>query len=410
MWLVIFFAGLVFFLAHAIWFSARLARAAATVFPRARPWLRPVRAVYLVVACSLPVLMLGYTVYALIARPETIGPPDSRAYDLLIELPFWLATITSLQISLLVAPIDLVHAALARFGIASGQRWVWRRSALVLAIAAGAAVFVPIRTALDRSSLEVRVTERWSDDLPAELDGFEIALIADMQADQYTGPERLRQLVSATNQARPDLVLIAGDMITRAPRYIEVAAAETARLRAPRGVFACIGDHDNFAYRDRARSLREVREALARHGVPMLDNEVRDIQVGGARLAVLFATNNYVSRIARDTARRLVARTAGADLRVLVAHQPGADLLEDARQGGIDLFLSGHTHGGQVNFWLPFYDLTPSRFETRYLTGSFRLDRMLLVVSSGLGMSVAPFRYRAPATLDVIRLRRGPGS
>jgi hypothetical protein len=275
-----------------------------------------------------------------------------------------------------------------------------------MCVAAGFSVYVPARMAVDATGLEVRVHDYSSATLPAALDGLEIALIADMQADQYTGPERLSQLVDAANREQPDLVLIAGDMITRAPRYIEVAAEETARLRAPRGVLACIGDHDNFAYRDRGRSLREVRDALARRGVPMLDNEVRELQVGDARLALVFATNNYVARIDRDTTRALLARAAGADLQVLLAHQPGAQLLDDARAGGVDLFLSGHTHGGQIVFWLPFLDLSPVRLENRYITGGHQLGDMLLVVSSGLGMSVAPFRYRAPATLDLVRLHR----
>lgn len=406
MWLVLVFVSLAFFAAHALYFSARLRGALALVVPRSRRWLGPLRAAYLVIALSLPVLLLGYTVYALVARPETIGPPDSRLYDLVIELPFWLVTITSLQCSLLIVPIDLVHLGLARFGIAAGERWRRRRALLVLAIAAVCAIYVPVRMAMDARSLEVRVHDLASPTLPAALDGLEIALIADMQADQYTGPERLSQLVDAANRARPDLVLIAGDMITRAPRFIELAARETARLVAPRGVLACIGDHDNFAYRDRERSLREVRDALARHGIPMLDNQVRELRVGDAAIAIVFATNNYVSRIDRDTTRRLLEQAAGADFRILLAHQPSEALIADARAGRIDLFLAGHTHGGQINFWLPFLDLTPARIENRYITGSFRLGDMLLVVSSGLGMSVAPFRYRAPATLDLVRLHR----
>ncbi|HYU16807.1 MAG TPA: metallophosphoesterase, partial [Candidatus Acidoferrum sp.] len=385
MWIAILFLGLAFFVGHALYFSARLKRATALVLPRTRHWLGPLRAAYLVVALSVPILSVGYLVYALIARPETIGPPDSRLYDYLVEVPFWLLTITSLQCSLVVVPIDLVHLAPPR-------------PARVLCIAAATAAFVPARMALDATRLEVRVHEYASAELPAALDRFEIALIADMQADQYTGPERLSQLVDAANRAKPDLVLIAGDMITRAPRYIQLAAEQTARLRAPYGVLACIGDHDNFAYRDRERSLREVREALARRGVPMLDNQVRELRVGDARVALIFATQNYVSQIDRKTTRALLDRAAGADLVVLLSHQPAAQLIADARAGGVDLFLSGHTHGGQINLWLPFLDLTPARFETRYVSGPFQLGRMLLVVSNGLGMSLAPFRYRAPAT------------
>ncbi|HKE15677.1 MAG TPA: metallophosphoesterase [Kofleriaceae bacterium] len=406
MWLAILFLGVVLTVLHALYFSARVTRALGHVFPRTAPWLRPLRIAYRVIACSLPVLMVGYVVYALIAEPETIGPPDSRIYDYLVEVPFWLLTIVSVQCSLVVIPLDLVHLGLARLGVAAGPRWRRRRHALVLLVCAAFVIHVPARAAHDASALQVRVHEVSSRTLPPGLDGFTIALVADMQADQYTGRERLAQMVDAANRARPDLVLIAGDMITRPPAYIELAAEQAARLRAPHGVLACIGDHDNFAYRDRARSLREVRAALARRGVEMVDNDVREIRAGGATIAVILATQNYVSSIDRDTTRRLLARAQAADLQILLSHQPAARLIDDARAGGVDLFLSGHTHGGQINFWLPFLDITPTRIENRYITGEYRLGDMTLVVSSGLGMSVAPFRYRAPATVDIIRLRR----
>ncbi|HLU66641.1 MAG TPA: metallophosphoesterase, partial [Kofleriaceae bacterium] len=202
------------------------------------------------------------------------------------------------------------------------------------------------------------------------------------------------------------LVIIAGDLITRAPRYIEPAARQAGRLRARHGVLACVGDHDNFAYMDRRRSLREVTEALARHGVAMLDNEVRRVRVGGAEIAVVLATNNYVNRIDRDTTAALMAAAGGADLQIVAAHQTSPELLAGAREGGADLFLGGHTHGGQVRFWLPFLDLTPVRFETAYIDGAYQLGDMMLTVTSGLGMSVTPMRYRAPATIEIIRLRR----
>jgi uncharacterized protein len=171
-------------------------------------------------------------------------------------------------------------------------------------------------------------------------------------------------------------------------------------------VLAAIGDHDNFAYLDRERSLREVQDALARRDIPMLDNQVRRIRRGEAEIAVILATHNYVSPLEPETLRHLLAGAAGADLQVVVAHQSSPELLELARDSGVDLFLSGHTHGGQVRFWLPFIDLTPARLETRYLEGSYRLGDMLLVVTAGLGMSVTPLRYRSPASADLIELRR----
>jgi hypothetical protein len=178
-------------------------------------------------------------------------------------------------------------------------------------------------------------------------------------------------------------------------------------MRARHGVLAAIGDHENFAYRDQERSRREVQDAMARHGVPMKDNEVVKLEVGGATLAVVIATHNYINPLRRERARQLLDQARGADFTILLAHQGSGELLAEAEQGGVDLFLAGHTHGGQIRFWLPFADLTPARLETPYLEGAFPLGDMTLVVTSGLGMSIVPFRYRSPASVELIRLRRG---
>lgn len=407
MWIAILIIGLILAIAHPIYFSRRMTRALEMVLPRTRRWHRIGRRVYLVVALSVPLLLIGFILYALIARPESTTPPESALVSYLVTVPFWFVTLYSLQCTLLVLPIDILHRLLARFGVGSGERWAWRRNALVLGIAGCLLLYMPVRILLDGSGVEVHVHEVAIADLPPALDGLEIALVADLQADQYTDEERLAELVAAVNREEPDLVVIAGDMITRSQAYTPMAARAAGQLRARLGSLACIGDHENFSYRDQKRSVREVRDAMAKNGVPMLDNEVRTIAIGDATVAVILATNNYISRIEPAVTERLLSAARGADLRVLCAHQASAPLLAAAKDGGVELFLAGHTHGGQVIFWLPFFDLTPARFETPYLSGRFQVGDMTLVVTSGLGMSVAPMRYRSPAGVDIVRLKKG---
>lgn len=406
MWLVIAFVMVFAICGHAYYFGRRMATALATVVPRSRPWLRRLRMAHLVIGCSLPVLILLYAGYALIARPDRFRAPESALFDYLIIYPFWITTILSFQVTLLIAPIDAVHWLLRRFGALSTAKWHWRRHLAVLGVAAVFATVVPYQLMVGATRLEVREHVYRSEQVPAALDGFRIALVADMQADRYTRGDRLGELVNAVNRSKADLVVIAGDMITRPPQYIETAAAHAGEMQAKYGVLAGVGDHDNFAYMDRERSLREVKEALERHGVPLLDNQIRIVEVKGADLAVVALTNNYVSRIELEKARSLIESVKGRDLTVVLAHQTSPRLLDVAQRAGAELFLSGHTHGGQVRFWLPFYDLAPVRFETRYVDGTYRLGDMMLTVTPGLGMSVAPLRYRSPAAIDIVRLER----
>lgn len=411
MWLAILILAPIAIVLLGHYLSRQIVRAADAVVPRATRITKRARQVYLAFIYAVPGLLLLWVAYILIARPEQTSAPSHWVLDHLVVLPFWFLTVWSFQCALLIAPVQLAAWGYARVRAPLPARWDRRRHGFVLLIAALFAIYMPVRIAIDLRGLEVREYEISDPTLPEQLDGFRIALIADPQADEMTGRARLQQLVDAVNGERPDLVLIAGDIISRDPAHIEMAAEVLGQLRAPHGVVSCIGDHENFAYRDRARSVREVREGLARHGIAMLDNQVRWIEVGDERLAVVVATDNYITPLTADRARPLVAAAKGAAFTVVLTHQARRPLLGVAREAGVDLVLAGHTHGGQVRFWLPGLDLVAARVETPYVTGHYTggaLGSVDLVVSSGLGTSVVPFRYRAPATAEIITLRRAP--
>ncbi|MBT8492885.1 MAG: metallophosphoesterase [Deltaproteobacteria bacterium] len=406
MWFIFFFAFIAIAVLHAMYFSRTLLDAIEEVWPRVRPRRRLLRRSYLVLACSMPVLLLLFVIYIFIASPDSWAFPENDALDVLLVYPYWFVTIWSFQCSLFIVPLGLVHWLLRKAGRANGRSWERRRRFAVLAIAIVFLVYVPARTIHDRTTLETRQYQLLVDDLPVDLDGFKVALVSDPQADRYTGDDSLAEMVDAVNAEKPDLVLVAGDIITRSPEYIDMAARQLGRLEARHGVYSCVGDHDNFMYRDRERSVREVKEGLARYGVPMLDNQVVDLEVGDATLAVVVATNNYVTRLGPGTARKLISGASSADARVLVAHQSGDALISAARDGGIHLFAAGHTHGGQVSFVTPLGLLVLAEIETPYVVGRYQVGPMALVVSAGIGMSVTPFRYHSPKSVDVVTFKR----
>lgn len=409
MWLAILILAPVAIVLLGHYLSGQLVRAVQSLAPRRARAARLVRRIYLAIMYSVPALIVLWIGYVLIARPEQMSAPTHWLFDYAVVFPFWFFTLWSLQCALLIAPVHLLAWGSNKARAPLPARWDRRRHGFVLLVAAIFAVYMPIRIAIDMRSLQVREYEVASAELPEVLDGFRIALIADPQADEFTGRARLKQLVDAVNRERPDLVLIAGDIISRDPAYIEMAAEILGRLHAPHGVVSCIGDHENFAYRDRKRSVREVREGLEAHGIAMLDNQVRWVVVGEARLAVVVATDNYITPLGGTEARSLVARVSDADFAAVLTHQARTPLLAAAREAGIELVLAGHTHGGQDRFWMPGFDLVPVRIETPYITGRFtggELGTMDLIVSSGLGTSVVPFRYRSPATAEIITLRR----
>jgi hypothetical protein len=83
-------------------------------------------------------------------------------------------------------------------------------------------------------------------------------------------------------------------------------------------------------------------------------------------------------------------------------------VIQSAVAHGVDLLLAGHTHGGQIEFHPLGIPLTASMRETRYYTGVHREDSTTVVVTNGVGISIAPLRYHAPAEVTTIVVRRGP--
>jgi predicted MPP superfamily phosphohydrolase len=259
----------------------------------------------------------------------------------------------------------------------------------------------------DYFTVAVRPVEYFKTNLHPSLEGFKIVLISDVQADRFTNRSRLARYIEKVNAAKPDLVLIAGDIITSTPNYINLGAEFLGKIKSKYGVYSCVGDHDNWAYRnDVQKSLREVKEALANVNVKMLDNEKLTLTIDSAKIGIAFITNTYVERIDPDILDSLTNITNGYDLRIFLTHQPRPVLIEQAHKQKYDLFFAGHTHGGQLTFLFPFYNLSPTLFETKYVRGDFQFDDMLAIVNCGLGMSLVPLRFNSTPEVTVIQLSK----
>jgi len=269
-------------------------------------------------------------------------------------------------------------------------------------------IYIPIRIIYDYNTVEIRTVHYQKNNLPKELEGIKIAFISDVQADRYTDEKRLIRYVNRINESNPDLVLIAGDVITSSPDYIETAAKYIGKIESKYGTYSCIGDHDNWAYRqDYVRSLSEIRKSLNDFKVEMPDNEVRFIEIDSSRIGISFVTNTYVSEISETTLQNLSSSNK-AEFKIFLTHQPQEFLINSAIKNNYDLFLAGHTHGGQITLVFPFIQLTPTLVETRFIKGDFYFNDLLVVVCGGLGMSLAPVRYNSTPEIVIITLTR-PG-
>ena len=194
---------------------------------------------------------------------------------------------------------------------------------------------------------------------PDALAGLRVALISDLHTGApHVGEDRLERLVAAVNARRPDLVLLLGDYIDPEVRFgaavsPRAVASRLGALRAPRGVVAVLGNHD---WRNDGPG---VRAALRAAGIPVLENDARD--VGGLWVAGLEDARHR----SPDVASALRDVPAGAPV-IVLSHDP--DLFPTVPERAA-LTVSGHLHGGQVGVPVVRRPFIPSRFGERYAAG-----------------------------------------
>ena len=204
--------------------------------------------------------------------------------------------------------------------------------------------------------------------------------------------------MTRVNAEQPDLILLAGDYLINdvvGGRFvaIEPIALEFGKLRAPLGVIAVLGNHDWW------NDGQRTRAALEANGVRVLDDEVLSIEAHGSRFSLLGMADIEVRK--RGARAALSLAPPGAPLLALV-HEPDIFAQMDERAS---LTLAGHTHGGQV--YLPFVGrpIVPSSFGQRYAAGHIVEDGRHLFVTTGLGTSIWPVRFRVPPEVALLTLR-----
>lgn len=401
MWFIYVAVGLVLVTAAGHYIQRRLAGALTDLGVRERP-RRVVRWIVRWLLLGYPLLIILSVAISLALGRTTFARFDGTWSGWLLAAPFVWAVLVVVQSLGWLLAVELAHVLIRRRrGAARAARL---RSVAVLVILAVQALYIPLRIALERHDLRMRhhVVGVAAPTTPAPL---RIAFIADVQQDVHTDAARAREVYARVNAAAPDLILSGGDWINSGPDHIASAAATAAMLRSRLGTFSVRGDHEHFAYLDRERSVAEVEQALARHGIAMIADDLRWFDHHGKRVAVIFLNYNYIVRADAATVTRLLAATAGADYTIAVTHQLDPALAAQLADK-VDLVLGAHTHGGQINPLLGVLHVPLSRVESPFVDGRYRLgQRTTVIMTAGVGYSLVPFRYASPGSIELIELR-----
>ena len=235
-------------------------------------------------------------------------------------------------------------------------------------------------------------------ELPPSLVGLRIAHLSDLHTSHWIHVDYLQSATNLVLAQQPDLIVLTGDFIHHerdVQRHVEECACGLAGLRAPLGVFAVLGNHDYWGNPDLVmRAFQEV-------GIPTLVNRACRVPVGDDALWLVGLDD---ARHGMPDLAAALADVPDGAFTVLLAHEP--DVADIAQGYGVHLQLSGHSHGGQVyipgvpSTWLPLLG-------RKYPRGLYRVGRMWLYTSRGLGSAFPPIRHNCPPEVTLLRLEQG---
>jgi len=232
--------------------------------------------------------------------------------------------------------------------------------------------------------------------LEAGFDGYTIAFLSDIHAGPYLKADALRKLFAKVSAEKPDLIVLGGDLVNYDADEADEVAAALKQLHARDGVLSVLGNHDHYT-----GAVASVVSQIEHGGARYLVNDALSISRRGDHLSILGVDDGGAGRfdLARARARARETRTS-----ILLSHTP--DALPLASRLGIDLVVSGHTHGGQLR--APKFPPISTHTRGRFVDGFYRFGPTTVFVGRGVGVVCVPMRAFCPPHVPFLHLHALP--
>lgn len=263
---------------------------------------------------------------------------------------------------------------------------------------------VPLFCLWQNNSIVTTKINYQNDKIPKEFIGYKIVQISDLHNKKFGNMQE--KLLSKIEKAKPEIILITGDLIDKNRTDIEVAMDFIKGVIKIAPVYYVPGNHEALS-----PYSEELMQNLKAAGVYVLDNSSEQIEKDGVAIELIgvidpnFMTyNNLEGSSTQQLNNKLkLLSEEKQSFKILLSHRP--ELIELYAENKIDLVFTGHAHGGQ--FRIPFVGgvVAPNQgLFPKYTSGSYNLDNTTMIVNRGLGNSIIPIRIFNRPEIIVVTL------
>lgn len=243
----------------------------------------------------------------------------------------------------------------------------------------------------EANTLSVETVEIALKRLPKKLENLRIVHLSDTHHSPFTNLEHIARAVEISNELEPDMFILTGDYVSHNTEYIAPVAKVLGKLRSEFGTYACLGNHDHWT------NAEMVTNRFREENINVLINEGFRFEARGASFW-LCGVDDYM--VGKTDLRAALRGSFPDEMKLLLAHNPV--IARQAARYGVDLVLSGHTHGGQIKIRDEDKRILPRR---KLKNGLHRRKETQIYITRGIGTVVLPVRFGCPPEISLLELR-----
>lgn len=299
-------------------------------------------------------------------------------------------------------PIQTIGTRLSR------KQFIYRAALMTTSLPLAVKGFSIINQAYD---YRIRREKIVLSNLPKAFHGLRIGQISDIHSGSFKNKTAVRGGVELLLQERPDMVFFTGDLVNRQTDEIKEYIDVFDQIKAPRGVFSILGNHDYGEYRSwsspqaKQQDFKDMLEAHKELGWQLLRNENHILIEGGESLAILGVENWGIKRFSKyGKLDQAYIGTEEAAVRLLLSHDPSHWEAKVLEYPDIDMTFSGHTHGFQFGVELGEFRWSPSQYLYKQWAGLYQQGSQRIYVNRGYGFIGMPGRVGIYPEITIFEL------